>query len=286
MSSPGTLYIVATPIGNLEDLTHRAERILGEVGHVAAEDTRRTGLLLKHLGIRTDLLSLHAHNEAGRVETVLGWLAAGECVALVTDAGTPLVSDPGERLATAVADAGHPVVPVPGPSAVLAALAGSGLPAGRFAFLGFLPRKGREREDALDRVENSAETSVLFESPERLVRTLQELAERGVGERRATVARELTKVHEEFRRGTVTELAAYYAGNRPRGEVTLVVAPSPAGDEAQEPEELRGRARNLLAEGVRPSRAARILARERGVTRNEAYALVQELTRESEGGEA
>lgn len=283
MSSPGTLYIVATPIGNLEDLTRRAERILGEVDHVAAEDTRRTGLLLRHLGIGADLISLHAHNEAGRVGTVLGWLERGESVALVTDAGTPLVSDPGERLVAAAAEAGCPVVPVPGPSAVLAALAASGLPAARFTFLGFPPRKGEERAATLDRVVGSAETCVLFESPERLARTLEALAERGAGERDAVVARELTKLHEELRRGTVAELAEYYAGNRPRGEVTLVVAPAPVGDAGRDPDELRLRAGNLLDEGVRPSRAARILARERGVSRNEAYELVQELTRESEG---
>ena len=138
-----TLFVVATPIGNLEDLSDRARRVLGEVRHVAAEDTRRTGRLLQHVGVKQDLVSLHGHNEASRIDLVRGWLDAGEDVALVSDAGTPLVSDPGERLVPAVAEAGHDVVPIPGPSAVLSALVGSGLPASRFAFLGFVPRKGK-----------------------------------------------------------------------------------------------------------------------------------------------
>lgn len=272
-----TLYIVATPIGNLEDLTHRAERVLGTVAHVAAEDTRRTGLLLKHLGIKADLVSLHAHNEAARAERLLEWLDGGEDVALVTDAGTPLVSDPGGRVVEAVVRGGHEVVPVPGPSAVLAALVASGLPADRFAFLGFVPRKGPPRASTLRRIAGSQETCIVFESPERVGALLEEIGEVCGGERRAVVARELTKIHEEFRRGTVAELHRYYSQEKPRGEVTVLVEGAPADEEEPDPEAIRDRAQVLLSGGMRPSAVARILAADAGISRNQAYAIVQEL---------
>jgi len=271
------LYLVATPIGNLEDITRRAERVLREVPHVAAEDTRRTGLLLHHLGIGTDLISVHAHNEAGRVDTVLAWLDAGEDVALVTDAGTPLVSDPGARLVEAVAAAGHTVIPIPGPSAVLAALVGSGLGGDRFTFLGFVPRKGRDRASTLERIAGSQETCVVFESPERLVALLEALDETVEDGRRVAVARELTKLHEEFRRGTAGELAAYYTGAPPKGEVTVVVAAAEAGAEEVDPATARARARALLDDGLRPSQVAKELARDLGMPRNRAYEVVHEL---------
>lgn len=271
------LYVVATPIGNLEDLTHRAERVLGEVAHVAAEDTRRTGVLLKRLEVKADLVSLHAHNEASRVPQILGWLDAGEDVALVTDAGTPLVSDPGERLVSAAAERGHAVVPVPGPSAVLGALVGSGLPAGRFAFLGFVPRKGRERTSTLHRIAGSQETCVVFESPERLAGLLADLCTACGEDRRAVVARELTKVHEEFVRGTVAELLRYYSEQRARGEVTVVVEGGDAEPTQPDGEALVARARELLDGGMAPSQVARRLAAEEGVSRNRAYGIVQEL---------
>ena len=272
-----TLHLVATPIGNLEDITRRAVRVLGEVQHVAAEDTRRSGLLLQHLGIRTDLISLHAHNEAARLDTVLGWLDAGEDVALVTDAGTPLISDPGGRLVAAVAEAGHTVVPVPGPSAVLAALVGSGLPVDRFAFLGFVPRKGRARASTLERIAGSQETCVLFESPERLVALLEALETTLEKGRRVAVARELTKLHEEFRRGTAGELAAYYKATPPKGEVTVVVAAAEEPAEEVDPAVARARAQALLSDGLRPSQVAKELARELGIPRNRAYEVVHEL---------
>ncbi len=272
-----TLYVVATPIGNLEDLSRRAERVLGEVAHVAAEDTRRTGLLLQHLGIRADLVSYHAHNEAARLEGILAWLAAGEDVALVSDAGTPVVSDPGGRLVQAAAAAGHVVVPIPGPSAVLAALVSSGLPCDRFAFLGFVPRKGGDRSSTLARIAGSLETCVVFESPERLGRLLEDLVRACGPDRRAAVGRELTKLHEEIRRGTVEELHAYYQREKPRGEVTVVVEAGSGESEQVEVETVRRRARILLRSGERPSEVARDLARSLGVSRNEAYAMVQEL---------
>ncbi|MEJ2541956.1 MAG: 16S rRNA (cytidine(1402)-2'-O)-methyltransferase [Gemmatimonadota bacterium] len=273
----GRLYLVATPIGNLEDLTRRAERVLGEVHHVAAEDTRRTGLLLQHLGIRADMVSLHAHNEAARVGRILEWLEAGEDVALVTDAGTPLVSDPGARIVRAAGDAGHTVVPIPGPSAVLAALVGSGMSGDRFVFLGFVPRKGRDRASTLDRIAGSAETCVVFESPERLVNLLDALEERLPADRLVAVGRELTKVHEEFVRGTAGELAAYYTAHPPKGEVSLVIEAAPSTDPVAEPGLVADRARTLLHEGYRPSQVAKELARTLGVSRNRAYEVVQEL---------
>lgn len=281
----GTLYIVATPIGNLEDLTARAARILGEVDRVVAEDTRRTGILLKHLGIRVPLTSLHAHNEASRAPALLAWLADGESVALVSDAGTPVVSDPGERTVAAVRDAGHTVVPLPGPSAVLAALAGSGLPSERFAFLGFVPRKGADRRSTLERIAGSSETVVVFESPERLCKLLEALD--GVdAARELCVARELTKMHEEFRRGTAAELLGYYQEAGVRGEVTVVIAPAAAqADDGQIEANAADRVRELLAGGMRPSKVARAVADETGIARNRAYEIVQQLNSTDEADE-
>lgn len=273
-----TLYVVSTPIGNLQDLTHRAEAVLAGVDRVLAEDTRHSGRLLAHLGLDQPLVSLHAHNEASRVAQVLGWLDAGEDLAMISDAGTPLVSDPGARLVQAVADAGHALVPVPGPSAPLAALVVSGLPTHRFAFLGFVPRKGADRRSTLRRVAGSEETTVLFESPERLQALLADLVLACGEGRRAAVARELTKLHESVVRGTLGEVARYYQEHPPRGEVTVVVAPAEAT--GPDPEEMetaaRTMARALLAEGRTPSRAAREVARQTGLSRNQAYTLVQE----------
>ncbi len=275
----GTLYLVSTPIGNVEDLSPRALRTLQEVDVVLAEDTRHTGVLLKRLGISTPLISLHRHNEEARVGEVLSRLEAGASLALVSDAGTPLVSDPGERLVRQVAEEGHTVVPIPGPSAILSALVASGLPTLPFTFLGFAPRKGKERSELLERVAGSRETVILFESPERTAALLAALAERGGEGRRGCVARELTKLHEEFRRGTLADLAAYYGETPPRGEVTVVVEPAleegipRAVDEAA----ARALAHALLSEGSSPSRVAREVARRLGIPRNDAYTLVQEL---------
>ena len=270
------LYLVSTPIGNLDDITVRATRVLATVDRVLAEDTRRTRVLLNHLGIQVPTVSLHAHNEASRVETVLAWLEAGEDLALVSDAGTPLVSDPGSRLVQAVVEADHGVVPIPGPSAVLAALVGSALPSDRFTFLGFTPRKGQERSDFLHRVAAAGETTVLFESPARLERTLADLAEACGGDREAAVARELTKIHESFHRGTLDEARAYYEQHPPRGEVTVVVAPAraPAAEAADTEARARELAESLLAQGLRSSQVAREVAEQLGVPRNLAYRIV------------
>lgn len=281
----GTLYVVSTPIGNLEDLTFRAARILGEVDCVFAEDTRRTSILLRHLELEVPLVSLHEHNEEARVAEVLQRLQDGGRVALVSDAGTPLISDPGGRLVRRIIHEGHEVVPLPGPSAVLGALVPAGLPTVPFTFHGFPPRKGRERAQWLERVAAAEETGVLFESPERVADLLATLAELAGEERPAAVARELSKVHEEVRRGTLAELGRYYGEKPPRGEVTIVVGPPAVDEEAAERVDvaaLRSLASALLNEGRSPSRAAREVARRLGVPRNLAYEHVQELARGSE----
>jgi 16S rRNA (cytidine1402-2'-O)-methyltransferase len=265
----GTLYLVATPIGNLEDVTLRALRILRETPHLYAEDTRHTRTLLDHHAIATRARSLHEHNEAARVAEVIALLAGGADVALVSDAGTPLVSDPGERLVAAVAAAGYAVCPIPGPSAVLAALAGAGLPALPFTFAGFVPRKAGERAALFAALASRRETLVLFESPKRLAATLAELAAAFGAERRACVARELTKVHEAFERGTLAELAKRLAEGA-RGEVTIVIEGAPEVEAT--PRDVDRALREALAEGAGAAEAARRVAGALGVPRRIAYA--------------
>jgi len=269
----GTLQLVATPIGNLEDVTLRALRVLREAALVLAEDTRHTRKLLERHGLACRPVSLHAHNEASRIEQVLRVLEGGGEVALVSDAGTPLVSDPGGRLVAEVIAAGHPVRAVPGPSALLAALGVAGLGAERFSFLGFLPRRSGERRALLARFATVPETLVIFESPRRLAATLGELAE-CFGERRACVARELTKLHEESVRGSLAELAERFAEGT-RGEVTLVVEGAPPA-EAPRAADLDGEIRVRLARGESPRDVAAALARP-GLPRREVYARVQAL---------
>jgi 16S rRNA (cytidine1402-2'-O)-methyltransferase len=270
----GTLHLVATPIGNLDDVTLRALRVLREADLVLAEDTRRTRVLLDRHGIAARPRSLHAHNEESRIDEVLAALAAGHDVALVSDAGTPLVSDPGERVVAAAIAAGHPVVPVPGASAVLAALAGSGLPPVPFAFLGFPPRRAGERAARFAAWRGRPETLVLFESPNRVAATLRALAE-ALGERPACVARELTKLHEEWVRGPLSELAERFAAGA-RGEVTIVVA---GGSPEEQPSRREAAAASvderiaaLVAAGRGAREIAAALARDTGVPRRELYA--------------
>lgn len=273
----GTLYVVATPLGNLQDLSPRAAATLARVAIVAAEDTRRSKTLLTHVGSHAGLVSFHSHSSTRVLERLLDVLAQGKDVAVVTDAGTPSVSDPGGELVAAARDRDVPVVSIPGPTAVAAALSVSGFPADRYAFLGFLPRKGGERRRLLETVAQSEWTVVLFESPLRVGGLLEDLVAACGPDRRAALARELTKVFEETRTGTLSELATYYADVPPRGEVTLVIAgagrPGPVRVTA-DPEE---RARALLAEGFSRKDVAERLAAETGITRNAAYRLVNEL---------
>jgi 16S rRNA (cytidine1402-2'-O)-methyltransferase len=270
----GTLYVVATPIGNLEDVTLRALRLLRECDCVLAEDTRHTRTLLARHGIPARPLSLHAHNEAARTHEVLARLEGGERVALVSDAGTPLVSDPGERLVAAAAAAGHAVVPVPGPSAVLAALSASGLPTATFTMLGFLPRRASARAALLQRFRSVPDTLVLFEAPGRVAATLSALYA-ALGDRDACVARELTKLHEEIVRGPLSVLAARYEKAPPRGEVTLVVGARTADAERMDAEESEAALDALIRERVASGRSPREVAAELAdagrMRRREAY---------------
>jgi 16S rRNA (cytidine1402-2'-O)-methyltransferase len=272
---PGTLYVVGVPIGNLEDITVRAMRVLSEVDLIACEDTRRTGQLLSLLRIpKRPMLSVHDHNELARVDGLLERLTAGQSIALVSDAGTPAISDPGYRVVRAVADAGLPIVPLPGPCAAVVALSAAGLPTDRFLFVGFLPSKAEARRKALVALAEVRETLVFYESPHRLQAFLESARDTLGGARPATIARELTKRYEEFRRGTLTELV-----DEPgvmRGEVVVVVggAPEVAPPEG---EDLEALLRGLLAEGFSPSRAAKEAARRTGVRKSEAYRVVTEL---------
>ena len=268
----GTLYLVATPIGNLEDVSARALRVLGEVSLIAAEDTRHTGRLLARFGIKTPMLSYHAFNERGRRERLLAALAEGD-VALVTDAGTPAIADPGADLVAAAAAAGYPVSPIPGPSALVAAVAASGLVVGPFVALGFLPRKGEERRTLLARAVGTGFAVVLFEAPTRLAPTLADLAA-VLGDRPAVIARELTKLHEEFRRGTLAELATHYAASAVRGEIVIVVGPASETSRV-EPADAAEVVAGLLRAGLAPSAAAREAARLTGLPRSTLYDLAR-----------
>jgi 16S rRNA (cytidine1402-2'-O)-methyltransferase len=278
-AAPGTLYVLATPIGNLGALAPRAAERLRTVSAVAAEDTRRTHKLFAHLGTPAPLLlSLPAFDERGRLEPVLARLRAGQSVALCTDAGTPGVSDPGAALVAAAWEAGVPVVPVPGPSAAVTALAASGFPADRFVFAGFLPRKGGARAAALAWLASSPATLALYEAGNRTAETLRDLAA-ALGDRPALVARELTKLHEELARGPLTALADRFAGEV-KGEVTLVVAPPAPGAEpaaAADAEPLEDELRRRLAAGEPPSAIAREVARARGLVRSDVYAALERL---------
>lgn len=269
--SSGALFVVSTPIGNLSDLSERARRVLSDVERVYAEDTRRTGRLLERIGSDADLRSLHHHNEARRTGELVESLGEGVDCALVSDAGTPVVSDPGRRAVSASAEAGFRVVPVPGPSAVLTALAASGFAADRFTFLGYPPRSGEERRDWLLRCRDAPETVVAFASPRRVGDLLRDMAETGMGDRDCVVGRELTKMHEEFMRDTVSGLAASVGGGELQGEVTLVLeAGSEPGWETRE-EEVRRRARELDRAGESTRDIAVRLEEEFDVPRNEAY---------------
>jgi 16S rRNA (cytidine1402-2'-O)-methyltransferase len=275
---PGTLYVVATPLGNLGDLSSRAAEILGRTSVVAAEDTRRTRGLLSHLGVAPSLLSFHAHSGENRLDTLLEILRSGRDVALVTDAGTPSVSDPGTELVAQARAARIPVVPIPGASAVTTALSAAGLPADRYLFLGFIPRKGKERSRLLNRAASEEWSIVFFEAPLRLVALLEDLISLAGAERPAVVARELTKIHEEIRGGTLGELADHYSAIPPRGEVTMVL--QGRGEPAAQPdrtEEAMEQATSLLAEGLTRREVARRLTESLGLPRNEAYKLVMEL---------
>jgi 16S rRNA (cytidine1402-2'-O)-methyltransferase len=271
----GTLYVVSTPIGHMGDFSFRAVETLKQVSAVLAEDTRHTVNLMKRYEIDTPLVAYHEHNEARTTPRLVERLLNGESLALVSDAGTPLLSDPGARLVRAAIDAGVAVSPIPGASALLSALVASGLDVDRFTFYGFLARKGGERRDAIDEIVRSRHAAVIYEAPSRVGETLAELARAGAGERATVMARELTKQFEEIRRGTVSELSAYYTDAPPRGEVVIVIAGAGAPQGATE-EQVRVRAAELRAAGLSSRDIAATLAAELGAPRNLAYRVAHE----------
>lgn len=267
----GILYVVATPIGNLEDITLRALRVLKQVDLIAAEDTRRTKKLLAHYGITTRLTSYYDQIEARKAPTLIAALQAGQSIALVSDAGTPGVADPGYRLVRGAIAAGIPVVPVPGPSALVALLSIGGLPTDRFVFEGFLPAKKSQREKALQRLRQEERTLVFFEAPHRLLAMLSDL-ERICGDRQVVVGRELTKMFEEVVRGTVSEVRARLRGHPIKGEVALLVAGQGTAARREEEGPLAEEIRRLGAEGFSLKEIARFLSERCGISKRNVYA--------------
>ena len=273
----GTLYVVATPLGNLGDISPRAADTLKRVAAVAAEDTRHSKPLLHHVGSKAELISFHEHSSDRALERILRILTEGRDVALITDAGTPAISDPGVDLVAAARERGVPIVTIPGPTAVAASLAVSGIPADRYLFLGFLPRKGSDRRRLLSTAASSEWTVVMFEAPNRVTQLLADLAEVCGPERQAAVSRELTKVFEETRAGTLQELSEHYAEAPVRGEVTVVLSGTGKQRVEEPPPDPGARAKALLAEGLSRRDAANRLAEETGISRNTAYKLVNDL---------
>ncbi len=273
-AGPGRIDVVATPIGNLADLSPRARETLASADLVAAEDTRHTGAMLRMLGIDRPLVSLHEYNEGHRRDELLAQLAQGARIALVSDAGTPLVSDPGFLLVRAALDAGVAVHAVPGPSAVLAALAMSGLAPDRFCFEGFLPARSAARREQMRSLARESRTLIFFEAPHRIMETLTDLAQEFGADRRAAVAREISKVHESIYRGSVAQLLQIGANdqNFARGEITLVVAGAPADHSAPD-DAFVARALDLLAKELPPARAAAVVAQLTGRRKADVYAM-------------
>jgi 16S rRNA (cytidine1402-2'-O)-methyltransferase len=268
----GTLYLVATPIGNLEDITLRALRVLKEVDVIACEDTRHTRVLLDHYGIKGKLTSYHEHNERARAEELGALLAEGKSIALVSDAGTPAISDPGFRLARFAAERGAQVVPLPGATAFVAALVASGLPTDEFFFGGFLPARSTQRRARLTEARSISSTLVFYEAPHRVAESLRDAREI-LGEREAVVARELTKMHEEIMRGRLSDLAERFAsGDAARGEMVVVIDRNVLEEAKQDSaEDVAARVAALEGEGMDQRAALKRVARELGLSRSEAY---------------
>ena len=270
----GVLYIVATPIGNLEDITLRALRVLKEVDLIAAEDTRHTKTLLDHYGITKPLTSYHEHNEKTKAHALVGRLKRGQSIALVSDAGTPLLSDPGYRLVREAIKAAIPVVPLPGPSAMTALLSVSGLATERFVFEGFLPARRGERRERLGALQEEKRTMVFYEAPHRLKESLGDLLEI-LGDREAVMGREITKIHEEFLRGRLSEMRARVESEKPRGEITLAVGGS-EGDAAPAQELITAEIEQLRKKGLRVKEIAELLGEKFSCPKREIYRLALE----------
>jgi 16S rRNA (cytidine1402-2'-O)-methyltransferase len=271
----GTLYLVATPIGNLEDISARALRVLREVQVIAAEDTRQTRKLLSHYDIHAKLISYHEHSDSNKLESLLSMIDYGD-IALVSDAGTPGINDPGFELIRAALDAGHQVSPVPGPSAPIAALVSSGLPANAFLYLGYLPRKPSERKNLLTSVAELPFTLIFLETPHRLLAALKDLQDI-LGDRQAAIAREMTKMYEEIFRGTLSEGLAHFNKQAPRGEFTLVIAGATTLSEAWSETQLLSVLNEYLAGGEMPSQIASRLSGESGWPRRDIYRLITQI---------
>jgi 16S rRNA (cytidine1402-2'-O)-methyltransferase len=270
----GHLYLVATPIGNLEDVTHRALRILREADLIACEDTRHTRKLLDHYGVSKPLTSYHEHNEAARAQELVERLLAGASVALVSDAGTPLVSDPGYRVVAAAIAAGIPVIPIPGPSALVAALAASGLPTDSFYFGGFLPAKSGQRVRALEALREHPSTLIFYEAPHRILAALEDV-EKVLGPRHVVVARELTKIHEEFLRGPVSEVrATLESRGATKGEITLLIGKAEVAP-AADPTSIEEAVEACERAGMSRMEAIKEVARRRGLSKREVYKQAQ-----------
>ena len=275
MLEQGALYVVGTPIGNLGDLSPRAVETLSQADFIAAEDTRVTLRLLNHFGIKKPLLSYFEHNKQEHGPLILSRLREGQTCALVSDAGMPAISDPGETLVAACAREGVPVYVVPGPTAAVSALALSGLPTGRFTFEGFLSVNKRHRKAHLEGLQNEERTMIFYEAPHKLRKTLSDLEKLLGKERRIALCRELTKVHEEVWRTTLGEAAAHYRDKEPRGEFVLVVegaSPAPEPQDSLSLEEAVALAQELSGQGLSPSEAAKEAARQSGLRRGEVYA--------------
>jgi len=265
------LYIVGTPIGNPEDISVRAKKVLESVDYIACEDTRETGLLLQKLEIRTKLISYHEHNRASREEKILTSLLSGENVALVSDAGMPCISDPGEQLVRLCASKNIPMTVIPGPTAMASALSISGADARRFLFEGFLPSEGKERKERLDAISQSEVTVVLYEAPHRLLKTLDELIE-AVGDlRKIVLCRELTKKYEEIIRTTVVEARAYYAEREPKGEYVLIIEGREKSRVFHDEQFMEEKIRDLFDRGLSTKEIASVLSAEFGESKNVIY---------------
>jgi len=267
----GSLYIVPTPIGNLEDITFRAVRVLKEVDLIAAEDTRHTQVLLNHYDIRTSVTSYHEHNERGKARELVEQLRQGRSIALLSDAGTPMISDPGYRLVVEAIRAGVQVIPLPGPSAVTAALSAAGLPTDRFGFEGFLPAKKSERRSALEALKKDTKTLVFYEAPHRLKETLADMAEI-FGDREVAIGREISKVHEEFLRGALRGILATVEQQTVRGEITLVVQGATSGAPVSE-EGVISEIRQLAENGMRVKEISELVGAHHGISKREVYRL-------------
>lgn len=270
----GILYLVPTPIGNLGDISRRCAETLAEVDFIAAEDTRVSVKLLNHLGIKKPLVSYHEHNKRESGPKLVERMLAGERCALVTDAGSPAISDPGEDLVRLCAEHGVPVCAIPGPCAAVTALSVSALATGRFAFEGFLPVQKKDRRQRLEALRTEERTMIFYEAPHKLRETLDDLCGAFGPDRKISLCRELTKLHEEILRLTLSEAAAYYAETEPRGEYVLVVAGAEAKAEAVSFEDAVTRTRALIASGIRVKDAARQAAEETGIPKNRLYAAV------------